>query len=45
MIDHQFYSITAGSYAYVPQDTIHQFKNIGSIPLKFICIVPEMGHQ
>jgi len=45
MINHQYYNISAGSYAYVPQDTIHQFKNIGTIPLKFICIVPEIGHK
>ncbi|QMS84639.1 cupin domain-containing protein [Candidatus Xianfuyuplasma coldseepsis] len=45
MIDHQEYQITSGSYAYVPSDTIHQFKNVGEKPLKFICIVPEEGHK
>ncbi|MDY0074697.1 MAG: cupin domain-containing protein [Acholeplasmataceae bacterium] len=37
--------ITAGSYAYVPGDTLHQFRNLGERVLKFICIVPEEGHQ
>lgn len=38
-------SITAGSYAYVPANTLHQFSNIGRAPFKFICIVPEEGHK
>ena len=36
--------IEAGSYAYVPSGELHQFRNTGSTPLKFICIVPEEGH-
>ena len=44
MIDGKDYPITAGSYAYVPQDTLHQFKNVGTTQFKFICIVPTAGH-
>ncbi len=36
--------IQAGSYAYVPANTLHQFSNAGDTPFKFICIVPEKGH-
>ena len=37
--------ITAGSFAYVPANAEHQFKNLGTDKLKFICIVPEEGHK
>ncbi|NBG88431.1 cupin domain-containing protein [Isachenkonia alkalipeptolytica] len=37
--------IKAGSYAFVPAEKLHQFKNTGSDTLKFICIVPVEGHQ
>mgnify|MGYP001264885196 CR=1 FL=1 len=37
--------VTSGSYAFVPNDTIHQFRNIGKGTFKFICIVPEYGHK
>lgn len=36
--------IKAGSFAYVPSDALHQFKNTGKGVLKFICIVPNEGH-
>lgn len=45
MINHEYHDITAGSYGFVPENTIHQFKNIGSDTLTFICIVPEEGHK
>lgn len=45
MINHEYHEITAGSYGFVPGNTIHQFKNVGSEPLIFICIVPEEGHK
>lgn len=38
-------TIQAGSYAFVPPGELHQFKNTGNETLKFICIVPEEGHQ
>ena len=37
-------SLEAGSYAYVPAGTLHQYKNEGSGTFRFICIVPEEGH-
>ena len=36
--------VSAGSYAYVPTGSLHQFKNNGSGTFRFICIVPEEGH-
>ena len=45
MIDNVHQTITAGSYGFVPGNTIHQFKNIGDDTLKFICIVPSEGHK
>ena len=36
--------IEAGSYAYVPSDQLHQFKNTSDKILRFICIVPKEGH-
>ena len=37
--------VEAGSFAFVPENTLHQFKNVGNETFKFICIVPERGHQ
>ncbi len=37
--------IFAGSYACVPENTLHQFINTGKENLVFICIVPEKGHK
>jgi quercetin dioxygenase-like cupin family protein len=45
MIAGVFHTFVEGSYAFVPQDTLHQFKNLGSTTLKFICIVPTIGHK
>ncbi len=44
MINGEHHEIKPGSYAYVPKDTLHQFKNPGDQVFKFICIVPEEGH-
>ncbi len=44
-IDGQDYEMEAGSYAFVPPNKIHQFKNNGSETFTFICIVPEEGDQ
>jgi len=43
-IDGRDYPVTAGSYAFVPGGKLHQFRNNGSAPFKFICIVPTEGH-
>jgi quercetin dioxygenase-like cupin family protein len=37
-------TIVAGDYAYIPDDELHQFKNIGDQTLRFICVVPSKGH-
>lgn len=36
--------IQPGSFAYVPDQADHQFRNTGKGKLRFICIVPEHGH-
>jgi len=41
-VDHK---LIAGSFAYVPSNKIHQFKNIGEEKFVFMCIVPEEGHK
>jgi quercetin dioxygenase-like cupin family protein len=45
MIDGETYPVEAGSYAYVPSDKLHQFRNKGNQIFKFICIVPKEGHK
>lgn len=37
--------VSTGFYAFVPGDTLHQFRNKGNEPFKFICIVPVEGHK
>jgi len=44
-LDGQDYSLTAGSFAYVPSDKIHQFTNTSNGRFAFICIVPEEGDK
>jgi len=41
-VDHE---VEAGSFAYVPEDKLHQFLNVGEGKFKFICIVPKDGHK
>ncbi len=41
-VDHE---VNAGSYAYVPAGSLHQFQNAGTGIFRFICIVPKHGHQ
>lgn len=45
LIEDTLHPLTAGSYAYVPSNTLHQFRNTGNSTFKFICIVPEEGHK
>jgi quercetin dioxygenase-like cupin family protein len=40
-VDHK---VRAGSYAYVPAGSQHQFQNSGEGTFRFICIVPKHGH-
>jgi quercetin dioxygenase-like cupin family protein len=44
-IDGQDHPVEAGSYACVPADKEHQFKNNGTGIFRFICIVPKEGHK
>lgn len=44
-IDGVVHQVQQGSYAYVEANKIHQFRNIGDKPFKFICIVPINGHN
>jgi quercetin dioxygenase-like cupin family protein len=44
MIDGKINPVEAGSFAFVPKGSLHQFRNNGSNTFKFICIVPEEGH-
>ena len=44
-IEGEDHKLEPGSYAYVPANKLHQFINTGEEVLKFICIVPEEGHQ
>lgn len=45
MVEGEVTKVSAGSYAYVPANKLHQFKNIGEQEFQFICIVPEEGHK
>ena len=37
--------VKQGDYVYINDNEIHQFKNGGSKPFAFICIVPERGES
>ncbi|MGX8796101.1 cupin domain-containing protein [Fusibacter sp. JL298sf-3] len=45
LIDDTVHPLTAGSYAYVPSNALHQYRNTGDATFKFLCIVPEEGHK
>ncbi|MDH8678958.1 cupin domain-containing protein [Fusibacter bizertensis] len=45
LIDETLHELKAGSYAFVPPNTLHQYSNTGTTLFKFICIVPEEGHK
>ena len=44
MIEGVVTKVSAGSYAFVPANKLHQFRNTGKSAFKFLCIVPELGH-
>lgn len=44
MIDDQTHKVFSGSFAFVPPNALHQFRNAGKGIFKFICIVPKEGH-
>lgn len=43
-LEDEVHPVTEGSFAYIPGDKLHQFRNTTNKPFKFICIVPEEGH-
>lgn len=45
LINGEYKKVKAGSFAFVPSNMMHQFRNAGNEPFKFICIVPEEGHK
>ena len=45
MISDKITKIMKGNYAFIPANTLHQFRNVGNEPLVFLCIVPKEGHQ
>lgn len=44
MINGVDHPVEEGSYAYVPSNALHQFRNAGKGEFQFICIVPSKGH-
>jgi len=44
-IEGEVNDVREGSFAYVPADSEHQFRNTGTGQFRFICIVPREGHQ
>ncbi len=45
LMEEEKHPISTGSYAYVPSNILHQYVNTGEGVLRFICIVPEIGHK
>ena len=43
-VDGEDTPVEAGSYAFVPPGSHHQFRNAGEGTFRFICIVPKEGH-
>jgi quercetin dioxygenase-like cupin family protein len=39
------HQVKEGDYVYINDNEVHQFKNIGSTPFAFICIVPQRGEN
>ncbi|KUO65357.1 MAG: cupin [Gracilibacter sp. BRH_c7a] len=44
-LDGKDHELTEGSFAYVPAEKLHQFRNNSQEDLSFICIVPEEGDK
>ena len=43
LIGEETFDLEPGDYAFVPPNTLHQFRNTGDLDLEFICIVPKRG--
>lgn len=41
--DGEWVAIKAGDVVHVPSNTEHQFKNAGTEPLRFLCLIPNKG--
>jgi quercetin dioxygenase-like cupin family protein len=39
------HAIKSGDVLYIPANELHQFKNTGSVPMHFICLVPAFVHK
>jgi quercetin dioxygenase-like cupin family protein len=35
------HALRPGSAVFVPPNLVHQFRNTGSVPLKFLCLIPH----
>lgn len=44
LIEGELQTIKAGHYAYIPSNTLHQFKASEHSGIKFICMVPKENH-
>ncbi|WP_459130123.1 cupin domain-containing protein [Guggenheimella bovis] len=44
-IDGALNVVKAGDSVYIPNNAMHQFKNNSNRVFRFLCIVPEDGHQ
>jgi quercetin dioxygenase-like cupin family protein len=44
-IEGKEHPVKSGSYAFVPENKLHQFRNTGKGKFRFICIVPKEGHK
>ncbi len=45
MIAGKINKVSKDAYAFIPPNTLHQFRNTGNTIFKFICIVPKRGHN
>jgi quercetin dioxygenase-like cupin family protein len=39
------YQLQPGNYVYIDNNEAHQFKNTGSGPFDFICVIPKRGES
>lgn len=46
LIDHDVpRPLRPGDVVYIAPDEVHQFRNAGSVPLKFLCLIPNSAAQ
>ncbi|MDA7980097.1 MAG: cupin domain-containing protein [Pirellulales bacterium] len=38
------HTLTPGTVVYIPPDEVHQFRNTGADPLRFLCLVPNSAN-